>query len=90
MRIVVKDRRYNSSGRKYTMDIQIDYKSIPEGIPLTDRVISHYKTHKSIMGYATFRGLNRDDIISILSAVKRQQACVNVERYGNTAFYSII
>ena len=89
MKIVVKDRRLSPSGRtkpKY----DIDYGVIRRNIPLTQKVLRHYKVTKSPVGYATFRGLGLRDIKSILSAVKRQEARINVERYGMVAYYKLL
>jgi len=90
MKIVVKDRRFGPSLRgRYTFDWKVDYTKIPRDIPLTEKVLKQYAKTKSPIGYATFRGLNKDDIRSILSAVKRLEAHVNVDRMGNCAFYKL-
>jgi len=89
-RIVVKDRRFGSTMRaRYTLDITVDYTQIPNNLPITDNVLRQYKETKSAIGYATFRGLNLDDIKSILSATKRQEAHLNVNRMGHCAYYKL-
>ena len=82
MRIVIKDKRSRSGAlrARYTTDIKIDYPGIPDNIPLTDSVLEQYDNTKSPLGYSTFRGLQLDDIKSILSTVKRQKAIVCVDR----------
>ena len=91
MRIVVRDRRYGISLRgRYTLDVKIDYPSIPSDLPLTKKVLEQYRATKNdVYGYATFQGLRVYDIITILSAVKRQEGHVNVDRMGNCAFYKL-
>ena len=90
MRIVVKDRRFGASVRpRYAFDVQVDYPSIPDNLPLTNNVMKQYQATKNNIGYTTFRGLNIDDIKTILSAVKRQDAHVNVNRMGHCAYYKL-
>lgn len=89
MRIVVENRRYRLGTRHYTLDIKIDYRSIPDDLLLTDKVLEQYRRTKNNIGFTTFRGLDIDDIKSILSAVKRQEAHVSIERMGNCAFYKL-
>ena len=89
MRIVVRDRRY-ATGRHYTFDENLDYSRLSDTIQLTDKVRRHYRKNKSSLNYATFRGLAIQDIMSILSAVKRQEAKVNVDRWGNCAYYKLL
>ena len=90
-RVVVRDRRFDRRMIKsrYIMDIKIDYPSIPGDIPVSDKAMSHCDKTKSNIGYADFRGLSKQDIISIFSAVKRQGAHVNVDRMGNCAYYML-
>lgn len=90
MRIVVKDKRFGGTLRaRYTLDIDIDYKTVPGDLELTRQVIEQYKRTKNNIGYTTFRGLAKEDIITILSAVKRQEAIVNVNRMGHCAYYKL-
>lgn len=90
MRIVIRDRRVRSGLRgQYTFDWEVDYTKISSDIPLTAKVLKQYKDTKNYVGYATFKGLSKDDIKSILSAVKRQEAHLNVDRMGNCAFYKL-
>ena len=90
MRIVVMDRRSRQRIRpRYTLDIQIDYKSLSDNIPVTPKAIEHYKQTKTLI-YATFKDLTEADIASILSAVKRQEADVNVNRIGHCAYYRLL
>ena len=87
MRIVVKDRRFKT-GKHYSFDKEVDYSNIPV-ISLTDKVQKHYQTTKSGLNYSTFRGLTLKDILSILSATKRGEALVNVDRWGNVYAYKL-
>ena len=92
MRVVVADKRFREVGLKskyYTLDCNIDYPNLPDNLPLTDKVLKHYKATKNNIGFTTFRGLDEEDIKSILSATKRQEAHVNVNRYGICAFYTL-
>jgi hypothetical protein len=90
MRIVVHDKRFHPSLKgKYILDIKIDYPSIDNSIPLTNKAKEKYKALKNNIGYSTFRGLSIKDIISVLSAVKRQEAHVNVDRMGNCCYYKL-
>jgi hypothetical protein len=90
MRIVVHDKRFKHSLQpKYTLDLKLDYKLIPGDLKLADNAINHYiKSHNAI-GYAEFDTLAELDIKSVLSAVKRQEAHLNVDRMGNVAFYHL-
>ena len=91
MRIIVKDRRFgNSLKARYIVDLQIDYPSIPNNLKVTDRVLEQYKHNKSVLGYTSFRGLSYKDIVTILSAVKRGEATVNVNRMGHCAYYKLL
>jgi len=90
MRVVIHDRRFNHSLRaRYTLDCMVDYKSLPDNLPLTDKVIKQYAQTKSLIGFSSFRGLGIEDIKTILSATKRQEAHVDVDRMGNCAFYKL-
>lgn len=87
-RIVVQDKRYKGLHKaRYIFDWKVDYRTVPNDIPLTSNVLKQYKQKKNNIGYCTFRELNKKDIISILSAVKRQEAHLNVDRMGNCAYY---
>ncbi len=89
MRIVVRDKRIGPSKRRYTMDFKVDYPKISKSLSLTNKVLNQYRKTKSPVGYATFRGLSNTDIRSILSAVKRLEAHLNVDRWGNVAYYKL-
>lgn len=91
MRIVVHDKRYKHCIKpRYTLDINLDYKLIPDNIPLTQNVLKQYQDVKNpVIGYAHFRGLTIEDIKSILSAVKRNEAHLNVDRMGITYVYKL-
>lgn len=90
MRIVVADKRYHKHIQpRYTMDITINYKEIPSNIPLTVKSLRHWENTKNTVGYAKFNNLDTYDIKSILSAVKRQEGHLNVNRMGHTAFYKL-
>ena len=90
MRIVIHDRRCNHSLRaRYTLDCQIDYKTIPDNLPLTDKVLKQYRDTKSPIGFSSFRGLDIEDIKTILSATKRQEAHLDIDRMGNCTYYKL-
>lgn len=88
MRIVVHDNRFRRQLQcRLTLDLSIDYRLIPNNLALTSKVQKQYQATKNNIGYTTFRGLNIEDIKSILSAVKRHEAHVNVDRMGHCAYY---
>jgi hypothetical protein len=62
---------------------------IPKDVILSDAAIENWKITKNAVGLAGFDSLDNDDIISILSAVKRNEASLNVNRHGQAAFYKI-
>jgi hypothetical protein len=71
------------------MEVNIVYKDIPSDIELSSKALTHWKTTKNNVGYAKFDTLSLDDIISIVSAVKRLDAHLNINRIGDVAFYKI-
>ena len=91
MRIVIKDRRFKINSKPQAWKgFDLDYQVISPGLPLTQRAINTWQEHKSPLGYCGFRGLDIEDIKSILSAVKRQEARINVNRWGQVAYYKLI
>jgi hypothetical protein len=62
---------------------------IDDKLPLTDKSQKYWEQNKSELGYANLRGLSEEDIRSILSAVRRGEASVNVNRMGKLAFYKL-
>lgn len=62
---------------------------IPAGVPLTSRARSWWESHKSALGYANFRTLRKADILSILSASKRAEARLGVNRWGACHGYKL-
>ena len=88
MKIVIKDRRFSSS-RRTKPKYDIDYGAVSRNIPLTQKALQHYEATKSPLGYASFRNLGLKDIKSILSAVKRQEVRINIDRWGQVAYYKL-
>ena len=63
---------------------------IGDDIPLTENAYNHWKQNKSELGYASIpTRFSQDDVVSILSAVRRGEASVGVNRMGVLAFYKI-
>jgi len=62
---------------------------IDDKLPLTDKAKMHLEQNKSELGYANLRGLSEEDVRSILSAVRRGEASVSVNRMGKLAFYKL-
>ena len=90
IKIVVRDRRYRTGEYKaWKVMHEIDGKTIDTSLALTPNAFTHWKRDKSPLGYATMRGLSLADIRSIISAAKRGEAHMNVERWGRAAFYKL-
>lgn len=62
---------------------------IDDKLPLTDKSKKYWGQNKSELGYANLRGLSEEDVRSILSAVRRGEASVTVNRMGKLAFYKL-
>lgn len=90
MKIIVADKRNKRQIRpRYTMEVNIVYKDIPDDITLTQKALTHWQDTKNNIGYAKFDTLDIKDIHSIVSAVKRQEAHLTINRVGDVAFYKI-
>ena len=90
MKIAIRDRRYRTGTYKTWKVIhEIDAKTVDASIPLTNRAIKHWEEDKSTIGYATMRGLSLADIKSIISATRRNEAHMNIERWGRVAYYKL-
>lgn len=87
-----KTRHLLSSDPKYwKVVLEIEGKDIPLDLPLTESAISYWKENKfPITNYVNFKTLTKDDILSILSAVKRQEARLSVNRWGQVSCYKIL
>ena len=104
-KIAIADRRYSNwqRGQSHPGSWRIIWeyegkeipKDIPRDIPLTPRAVTHWKAHKDIMGTAAFRGetikdsLTTIDIKSIVSATKRGEATMYINRMGQVIGYKI-
>jgi hypothetical protein len=62
---------------------------IDETIPLTDKARKYWEDNKSELGFVNLRGLKEDDVKSIISAARRGEATVSVNRMGKLAFYKL-
>ncbi len=70
--------------------LRIEGKSIPPNIPLTTRSINHWlKEHDDATKYVSLKSLTGIDVISIISASKRQEVSLSIDRWGRLAFYKI-
>lgn len=93
---VVRDRRFSATNMKgWHVIAEIDWKMIPLNVkqhqnPLTQKSINHWKSTKSPVGYASFRGLTKTDILSICYATRQGKATLSVNRMGKTAFYKLL
>ena len=89
---VIRDRRYSTTNMKgWKVIAEIDWKTISRNttLPLTENAINHWKSTKSILGYASFRDLTIADIISICHATRQNKATLNINRMGKTAYYKL-
>ena len=90
MKIVIRDKRFkHSCYNQYKVIYEIEPKYIDNSIPLTPHAIEHWQKTKNNIGYAGMRGLTIEDIKSIISASRRAEAHMNIERWGRVAFYKI-
>lgn len=68
---------------------------IDDSLPLTDKAMQHWHKEAAeqkpggFLGYVNMRGLKEEDVRSILSAVRRGEASVTVNRMGKMAFYKL-
>lgn len=70
--------------------LRIEGQDVPPNIPLTTRAINHWiKEHDDATKYVNLSSLRAEDVISIISATKRQEVSVSIERWGRLAFYKI-
>ena len=91
MKIAIRDRRFKSGNlRAYRTIYDIDARTIDASIPLTPKVISHWQSAKNTIGFADMMGLSEGDIKSIISAVRRKEAYIDIERLGRVAFYNLL
>jgi hypothetical protein len=95
MTFVKPNYRYSRLSRAHTTKawikiVELEGKNIPSDIPLTEKSISHWKENKlEVIGYVNFCGLSVTDIISIVSATKRGEAMISINRFGQVAIYKI-
>lgn len=101
-KVVIADRRYSNWHRgqnrpgAWRVIWEYEGKDIPDDIPLTARAIHHWRVHKDVLGAANFRGMTiqdvlaADDLKSIISACKRGEATVYINRIGQVIGYKII
>ena len=83
-------RKYNRAGMRQTYKLAYIFENIPNNIPLTKKAISHWKATKSSLGYTNYRTLYKNDVLSIVSATKRGEAIMNVNRMGQNAVYKLL
>jgi len=90
MRIVIRDKRFkHSCYNQYKVVYELEPKYIDDTIPLTQHAFEHWKEAKNNIGYATLEGLTLEDIKSIISASRRKEAHMNIERWGRVAWYKL-
>lgn len=93
MKIVVRDRRFNRSGRKgWNMVLQLstfDYKEIQPFLEIPKDLLLKWQAEKSPLGYCSFRTLKPSQILQILALVKGELALVNVNRWGEIAYFKL-
>ena len=100
-KVVVADRRYSRHNRgqnrpgSWRVIWKYSGKDIPNDLPLTQRAIDHWRKHKDTLSAANFRGdtlkdiLSVDDLKSIISACKRGEANIYINRMGDIIGYKI-
>lgn len=90
---MIRDRQFINTNSKdsFKIILTFNWMNIAPNVPLTALAKTNYFKSKLSHGcvYTTFRNLKAEDIISILSAVKRQEAEINTERYGRIAYYKL-
>jgi len=89
--IIKRGHKYaHGLSRNWDTKFCFDWADIPNNLELTPRAISHWKKTKSPLGYANFKTLRQDDVVSILSGAKNSRlTMINVNRQGDIAYYKI-
>ena len=68
----------------------IETRAIPHDIPITPKARKHWETNRDdFTGFVNVRGFTETDVISVISAAKRGEASVTVNRWGFFAFFKI-
>ena len=90
-----KVSKTNPKERGSKLLLEVNPRDVSNDIPLTKKALSNWRTFIKAdtgvgkIGYAKFNGLNKRDILSIISATKRQEAHLNSDRWGAVAFYNL-
>ncbi|MFA5381959.1 MAG: LPD38 domain-containing protein [Candidatus Micrarchaeia archaeon] len=85
-------KNYTTGGNKQGWKViegSVHPKDIGTDIPLTDKALNHWRANKNELGMVNLKGLSEADIQSIISAAKRDEASVTVNRMGDFASYRI-
>ena len=91
IKIVIKDKRFkHSCYNQYRVVYEIDSKNVDNTIPLSQRAFEHWQQTKNNIGFAGMDGLTLNDVKSIISASRRAEAHMDIERWGRVAFYKLI
>lgn len=81
--------RGQSKPGSWKIVLEYDPKDISKEVPLTEKAKERWKKEKDIFGYVNFRGLNTEDILSIISAAKRSEVNLGGNRMGWVCSYKI-
>ena len=71
--------------------MEIQDRSVPD-VDLTPGALEHWQQQKAkyIFGYVSFDGLQRQDILSILSASKQGNARLGKNQFGHVSSYKLL
>ena len=71
--------------------LEIQERSVP-AMKLTKRALTHWQreNNKFIFGYVDFGALQKNDILSVLSAVKQGNARLSRNRFGQVSTYKLL
>ena len=89
-KIMVRDRRYRATNfegwKEVTSYIGKEMSPLYE-VPA--KIEGHWKTNKSPLGYATFRGLTKEEALCIVRLTKGMKAMLSINRWGHVSGYKL-
>jgi hypothetical protein len=80
-------KKYNITSSDFTEIRRLEGKDISNTIPLTKRVINNWIKTANNVGFATFKNLDKNDIISIVSGTKRKICHIDINRWEKCTYY---
>lgn len=90
MTIKIRDRRYSATNY-YGWKTFITYigKDIKPCLQVSKNIVEHWNRNKSLLGYATFRGLSKEIALLIVQLAKGGKVHLGINRWGDVTSYKV-